>query len=519
MLAKQAGTVLASLNQGLGRIEQIKAPEDEGGQRQAFLPQAEKVAVYMTECITPEQFYVAKVGDVNSLQELERELGAWALEKGYPVYTFNPSVGQVVMVHMEEDEGWQRARVLAKLGAKQVGWAGDEAPRVEERLRVFCLDSGETLEVGGSKVGACPSSLATKIPFQAVRCSLAGWTDWVDSAGDELFEITRDKETDEPLPLWCKVIDADRERGFYRVRLDDDRVVGVGDLGDYLGKLGRATKDEMEEVEEYSFEEGWDAPCGLPDVLDMHQVLAATQAVGQNILSKEKEENEVLTVPKSMQQCSPCETTPITAEPLTLPLSLPQLKIVKSRVNYKTRVPGVLWSQNSDSLLLTLDVAAMVDLRLDQVHLSLKGKELQIEVVQVEEGSVSLHSTGLLTLWDKVKPAATTVQVKGPKVQVTLTKANASSWQRLVQQRFGWIQQDKNRLVEEIDLEEEKEEELLVKENQKLGFLEPFLASPTIGESMPRYHPITGETVMPEQVGTTLSQSLVCLKINYRVFF
>ena len=179
---------------------------------------------------------------------------------------------------------------------------------------------------------------------------------------------------------------------------------------------------------------------------------------------------------------------------------------MKSCVNYKTRVPGVLWSQNSDSLLLTLDVAAMVDLRLDQVHLSLKGKELQIEVVQVEEGSVSLHSTGVLTLWNEVKPGGTRVQVKGPKVQVTLSKADASTWQRLVHQRFGWIQQDKSRLVEEINLEE-GEEEVIVKENQKLGFLEPFLASPSVGEAMPRYHPITGETVMPEQV---LSSCLKC---------
>ena len=283
--------------------------------RQAFLPLAEKVAVYMTECITPEHFYVTKVSDVSSLQKLERELGAWALEQGYPVYTFNPSVGQVVMVQPgeDEDEGWQRARVLAKLGAKQVGMEGDEAPRVEERLRVFCLDSGETLEVGGSKVGACPPSIATKIPFQAVRCSLAGWTDWGKSAGDELFEITRDRDTDEPLPLLCKVID--RERGLYRVKLTDERVEGVGDLGEHLGKLEMATKDDMDEVEEYSLEEGWDAPCGLPDVLDMHQVLAATQAAGQNILSKEVEENEVLTVPAVQQQCHPCKTTPYTTAP------------------------------------------------------------------------------------------------------------------------------------------------------------------------------------------------------------
>ena len=495
VLAKQAGTGLALLKQGFEPMEQIMAGE-EGGQRQAFLSRAGKVAVYMTECISPEHFFVTKVGDVNSRQKMESELGAWALEKGYPVYTFNPSVGQVVMVQLEEEEGegWQRARVLAKLGAKQIGSAGDEAPRVEEKFSVFCLDSGETLDVGGSKLGACPPSFVTKIPFQAVRCSLAGWTDWGKSAGDELFEITRDKATDQPLPLWCKVIDADR--GLYRVTLDDDRVGGVGDLGDYLGKLGMATKDEMDEVEECSLEEGWDAPCGLPDVLDMQQVLAATQAVGQNIISQEVEENLDLTVP-TVQQSLPCETTPTTAAPLTLPRLLPELKIVKSRVNFKTRVPGVLWSQNSDSLLLTLDVAAMVDLRLDQVHLSLKGKELQIEVVQVEEGSVSLHSTGVLTLWEEVKAGGTTVQVKGPKVQVTLSKAHDFPWQRLVHQRFGWIQQDKSRIVEEMNLEEE---EVMVKEKQKLGFLEPFLASPTLREAMPRYHPITGETVMPEQV-------------------
>ena len=102
VLAKQAGTGLALLKQGFEPMEQIMAGE-EGGQRQAFLSRAGKVAVYMTECISPEHFFVTKVGDVNSRQKMESELGAWALEKGYPVYTFNPSVGQVVMVQLEEE--------------------------------------------------------------------------------------------------------------------------------------------------------------------------------------------------------------------------------------------------------------------------------------------------------------------------------------------------------------------------------------------------------------------------------
>ena len=113
-------------------------------QRQSFLPRAEKVAVYMTECLTPDHFYVAKVGDVNSLQELERELGAWAVEEGYPRFTFDPSVGQIVMVQPDEGGGWQRARVLAKLGAKEIGEGGDGVPMVEERLRVFIIQKADS---------------------------------------------------------------------------------------------------------------------------------------------------------------------------------------------------------------------------------------------------------------------------------------------------------------------------------------------------------------------------------------
>ena len=109
-----------------------------------------------------------------------------------------------------------------------------------------------------------------------------------------------------------------------------------------------------------------------------------------------------------------------------------------------------------------------------------------------------MHSTGVLTLWEEVKAGGTTVQVKGPKVQVTLFKAFASTWQRLVHQRFGWIQQDKSRLVEEMNLEED--EEIMVKKNPQLGFLAPYLCSSSDGEEMPHYHPITGETVMNEEV-------------------
>ena len=498
-LAQEAGTSLALLNQGMGLMEQTLDVGGDG-QRQAFLPQAEKVVVYMTECISPDLFYVTRVRDVKSLQELERELCAWAASQGYPIFSFNPSVGQVVMVQPGngEEEGWQRARVINKLGHQQVGGAGDLAPRVEERLRVFCLDSGETFEVRGSRVGACPPSIATKIPFQAVKCSLASWTDWKKCAGDELFEMTRNKDTDEPIPLWCKVIGKEGES--YRIRLWDDRVEGVVDLGECLGKLGLASRDEMDEVEDNSLEDGWDVSDGLPDdVFPKHHVIAATQAAGQKILSREVEDNEVLIAPTVQQHSPPCRSTHMTPAPLILPSSLPHLKIVKSCINYKSRVPGILWSQNSNNILLTLDVAAMVNLILDQVHLSLKGKELQIEVVQVEEGTVSLHSTGMLTLWGKVNPRGTTVQVKGPKVHVTLTKANACSWQRLVEQKFGWIQQDKSKLVE-CNPEGEEEQDMLRNTKLERGFLEPFLVS-SGGESTPCYHPITGETVMPEQVG------------------
>ena len=112
-------------------------------------------------------------------------------------------------------------------------------------------------------------------------------------------------------------------------------------------------------------------------------------------------------------------------------------------------------------------------------------------------GEVRLHSTGTLTLWGDVKQSGTIVKVTGPKVQVILTKATLCTWAQLASQKFGWIRQDLNGLFDDIGWEGEEEKETLKLER---GFLEPYLVDSICGETTKRYHPLTGETVMAEQV-------------------
>ena len=203
-LARQAGTTLTLVEEG--STQQQEDGEEE--LRAAFLPRDRSVAVYMSECLSPSHFYVSLVKHMGSLAALERELSQWAEEQGS--YSFQPEVGQVVAALLEEGEGWVRARVDRCLG--------------EGRVRVFCVDSGQTLDVGAAGMARCPPSLLQRLPGQAVRCSLVQGGQWGAEEGDRLWELSReeDSHSDEPKVLQCWVVDWEGEGCRVRLRTSDN---------------------------------------------------------------------------------------------------------------------------------------------------------------------------------------------------------------------------------------------------------------------------------------------------------
>ena len=205
---------------------------------------------------------------------------------------------------------------------------------------------------------------------------------------------------------------------------------------------------------------------------------------------------EALTQPclqPSLSDTAP--TASIAPQPLTLPRDLPSLQLVSDLASCSQEVPSILWSQGHSVISLQMTVAALTDLQPGQVHLTVRERQLQVQVLEVVGGgreSYSLHSTPLLTLWGGVESSSTVVRVSGPRVCLSLTKARPGvSWQRLVREKFGWIRRDTS-VAEAGEASTDSQEE-----RPGRGFLGPFLEA-TAEEK--RYHPATGEEVLPEQV-------------------
>ena len=95
----------------------------------------------------------------------------------------------------------------------------------EGRVKVFCVDTGETAMVEAGSLGPCPSHLANRFPFQGLPCSLEGWEGQrCSSDGGRLFDLTREEGSDEALVLQCSVVSRGEEGDLVRLSC------GAGDL-------------------------------------------------------------------------------------------------------------------------------------------------------------------------------------------------------------------------------------------------------------------------------------------------
>ena len=186
----------------------------------ALLPIGKTIPVYMSECLTPSKFFVTIIANMELLQKLEQELTQWA-EKGGSDLSFQPSVGQVMMASLEEGEGWVRTRVMEVLG--------------EGRVKVFCVDTGETAVVEAGSLGPCPCPphLARRLPFQGLPCSLEGWEGrGCSSDGGRLFDLTREEGSDEAMVLHCSVVSRGEEGDLVRLSC------GAEDLAHMMKEAG-----------------------------------------------------------------------------------------------------------------------------------------------------------------------------------------------------------------------------------------------------------------------------------------
>ena len=94
------------------------------------------------------------------------------------------------------------------LGSRQL--EEDTEPRVEEMVRIFLVDTGIVMDVSTTDLAECKVEFVERLPFQAFRCSLVEVgpfkKEWSGEAGDKLFDLTRDVETDEAMVVECVVV-------------------------------------------------------------------------------------------------------------------------------------------------------------------------------------------------------------------------------------------------------------------------------------------------------------------------
>eukprot|EP00092_Neocalanus_flemingeri_P029610 GFUD01032156.1.p1 GENE.GFUD01032156.1~~GFUD01032156.1.p1 ORF type:complete len:620 (+),score=228.68 GFUD01032156.1:1-1860(+) len=498
--------------------------------RTAFLPLEDMVTVYMSECVSPSHFYLHRVAHMDSLDRLEKDITDWAKKENLPNYSFRPKQDELVIVRPEWEISFFRARVTKVLGSRQM--EGDVAePRVEEMFKVFFVDTGMTADVSSSNMAECKMEFVDRLPFQAIRCSLAqvGPVDkeWSSEAGDRFFDMTRDLETDEAAVVECIVVEKTEDE--YRVKLRHGQNLAQDlvqrSLAEWLDSSLESSIDSLEDENERdtlkddkkedptAADTNWDIPNGLPeDVLNMKDLYAVTKEGCEQYL-----EDQLGPAPVH-QQFQPPPTNTRTVQTLTpsparlsttsLPPHMPSLAIVTGLTSCQTKVPHMVWSQDHQAVSLRVTINSMRDISPSQVFVGVKQQELTVQILEVdvsEAGELyTLHQTPGLQLFGEVDPNMTKVKVMARGLTITLVKQRSVFWMQLSRQKFGWIKKDPNH---NLDSSSDSDSDPVLTGKPEAGFISSYLGqAPAAGAHGKRYHPLTGEEILPETMWQSSDQ-------------
>ena len=362
----------------------------------AFLPLDEPVLVKMTECLDPGYFYLAQEKFWKSVDDLEQKLKDTI--EGGKRRRFREDFDKLVAV--KEGETYRRAEVLGRV--RKVLSNEDEVeaaePMISEDFKVLFVDEGVECTVSREEMFRVSAEFFTLLPFQGVRCRLAGVSPaggdrWSVEAGDRLFDLTRTEE-DWPRVLKCYV--DSKEAGpdntgpvTYSVHLllrdtsaeeEEEEEGGPWSCG---VNLAEALLQDNLAVRSSEDEDSFEASDGmLEDVIDME----ALQKIRQDLkpsgtISGASSASPPPSLPPSSPTLSPSlpplpPSTP--SQPPSVPPSLPpspspqppQVCRAPSRSPpeevVQKRLP-LYWSQARDLVRLNVKIFTAMDLSLDQV--------------------------------------------------------------------------------------------------------------------------------------------------------
>ena len=124
--------------------------------------------VYMSECYSPDHFYLNLVSEAENLHSLEEEMQLW-VDSEPRSYSINIEKDDYVIV-MSADASCQRGQVTSVKTLNETNKFGDIV--IQKSYTVFLLDIGCREVTNGANICKCPENFITKHPFQAIHCRL-----------------------------------------------------------------------------------------------------------------------------------------------------------------------------------------------------------------------------------------------------------------------------------------------------------------------------------------------------------
>jgi len=380
------------------------------------------------------------------------------------------------------------------------------APAVSLMYSLLLLDTGETVSASVLQLAPCPPGLLSKLPLQAVPCSLHGIApakgeSWSQEAGDALFEATRETDSDAPLILQCTV--AGLEDGCYDVHLvtpDEE------DLGEVLVSQGFAVfkresrtdeespspevseseLDDEESIMEHESSnenvEGWDNTFQQSGGLHLKDLEVMLGERGPPMELKPSETNKMKVVTSSNGH-----------QKISLKSENVSITLVRNLSSYETTVPSLVWTQTRAELIIKAFNNSLNDFGPGQVFLKVTPETLVLQIlgfeIEKQLESYKIYETPVLELYDRVQPSASSVVVKPRMVKVVLAKRRRSLWPKLATHKYAWLRRD-SELGSFSDSEGETENQPDIKEEAA------FASTALNGDK--HYHKETGVEVLPE---------------------
>ena len=319
-------------------------------------------------------------------------------------------------VAVKEGDVYKRAKVLEKLENSDQNDEEATEQRILDVYRVVFVDEGIEADVSVEKMFRVKSEIFPRLPFQAVRCGLAGvrpvGSEWSRQAGDQLFDLTR-TSLDDPKLLHCRALHTDVD-GAQLVELSCDGVRLARILTEEQHACVVSTPDlvetssgELTDSEDDSEEDFVASNDLLKDMM--------------GLLKSEKEAAKVREAPaKNKNDIPPSDTS--SAKTHTLSLSPPS--IVKKPVN-------ILWSQTRGYVRLSVKVASKMDFTLDQVHVRCDSHTFSLQVAEEDHDESVLHGGEVLQLQNPVCPRKTEVKLVSGGLSVKIFKQEQKEWTQL----------------------------------------------------------------------------------------